>query len=761
MNDLSLPRRNFLQAGAMALAVSASGRLWAQDQAAKREPKYGADTMPGGVVDQPLVFVSIAADGVVTIIAHRIEMGTGIRTSLPMVVADEMQADWTRVRIEQAEANEAKYGSQNVDGSRSIRHFLAPMRRVGAAMRQMLEAAAAAQWSVPLAEVRAVRHEVLHTPSGRRLGYGPLAASAMRQQVPAEPRLKDPKDFLYIGKGKVLAYDNHDIVSGQATYGIDVRLPGMLYAVIARPPVLGSTVAAFDAADALKVAGVLKVVKLESYPGAPLFHPLGGVAVIARNTWAALQGRAALKIEWTDSPHAGYASAAYRQSLSAAVRQPTGGKAARNDGNVYAALQAGDATRRVSAEYYLPHLAHVSMEAPAATALFKDGRCEVWAPVQAPQGTLENVAQHLGLKPEQVSVRMTLLGGGFGRKSKPDFAVEAALLAQQFPGQPVKVTWSREDDIRHDYLHTVSVERLESVLDAQGMPQAWLHRSAAPTITSTFVAGAKAVAPFEVGMSASNVPFRIPHVRVETAEVTAHARIGWFRSVSNIPHAFAVQSFVAELAHKAGRDHRDYLLDLLGPARKIDPAALGDNWNYSESPQLYPVDIGRMRGVVERATREAGWGRKLPARRGLGLALAYSFLSYVAVVLEVYVTPAGEVRVEKVDMAIDCGPQVNPERIRSQAEGGCIMGLSLALMGEISFKDGQTEQSNFHDFPVLRLNESPKQIRVHLVGNDFAVAPGGVGEPVVPPVAPALVNAIFAATGKRVRDLPVRDQLKA
>tara|TARA_Y100001951_G_scaffold94430_2_gene90910 strand:- start:1974 stop:4256 length:2283 start_codon:yes stop_codon:yes gene_type:complete len=757
MTGSALSRRRFLQGslGLLTLAVTARGLVsvaWADDA-----PRYGADGMPGGTVDDPLVFVSIATDGTVTIVAHRAEMGTGVRTSLPMVVADEMEARWDRVKVVQAEADEARYGNQNVDGSRSVRHFLMPMRRVGAAARQMLEAAAAARWAVPVAEVRATQHEVLHLPSGRRLGYGELAADAARQPVPTGDalRLKTRAEFRYIGKDRVRLVDLEDIGTGQAIYGMDMRLPGMVYAVVARPPVVGGTLRRLDSRKALALPGVLQVIEIPAFQGAPAFQPLGGVAVVARNTWAAMQGRAALELEWDNGANAGYDSAAYRQALEEASRAP--GKVMRDQGDAPGSWAQAAERERFAAEYYVPHLAHASMEPPVATVRIQDGRADVWTSVQNPVAARDAVAARLGLLPEKVKVNVLLLGGGFGRKSKPDFVDEAAIVARAMPeGTPVKLVWTREDDIRHDYLHTVSCERLEAVVDRQGQVRSWLHRSAAPTIASLFAEGAKGQQLFESAMSAINMPYRIPNVRVETAEVPAHARIGWFRSVANIPHAFAAQCFIAELAHRAGQDHRQFALDLIGPARRLDPGTLADTWNYTESPERYPYDTGRLRGVIEAACEGAGWGRELPEGHGLGLAFSYSFMSYTASVVEVAVDDEGEVRVLAVDMALDCGPQINPERIRAQMEGGAIMGLGLALASEITFESGRVQQSNFHDYEVLRHSASPRLIRTHLVNDDHDLPPGGVGEPPVPPVAPALCNAIFAATGKRVRSLPVR-----
>jgi isoquinoline 1-oxidoreductase beta subunit len=359
-----------------------------------------------------------------------------------------------------------------------------------------------------------------------------------------------------------------------------------------------------------------------------------------------------------------------------------------------------------------------------------------------------------------VKVNVTLLGGGFGRKSKPDFAVEAALLSRAMDGAPVKLTWTREDDLHHGYYHTVSLERIEAGLDRENRPIAWLHRTVAPSIGSIFEADRVHALPFELSMGAVNMPFAIPNVRVENPAAEAHARIGWFRSVSNIPHAFAIQSFVAELAAAANKDPKEYLLDLIGPPRKIDPRTLSDEWNHGEDPALYPLDTGRLARVVRVAAEAAGWGRPLEQGRGLGIAGHYSFVSYIAAVVEAQVGPRGQLTIPRVDITIDCGPTINPDRVRAQLEGAVIMGLSVALYSQITFKDGKVEQNNFDGYEVMRMDASPRDIRVHIVPADSYDLPlGGVGEPGVPPIAPALVNAIFAATGKRIRSLPIGDQL--
>jgi isoquinoline 1-oxidoreductase beta subunit len=752
----NVSRRTFLQGatalGGLVLAIGYAAALRAEDP-----PKYGADAMPHGWVDNPLVFVAIAEDGTVSIVCHRSEMGQGVRTSMPLIVADELEADWARVRVVQAPGDELRYGNQDTDGSRSVRHFFLPMRRCGAAARQMLEAAAAARWQVPVGEVRAKNHEVVHGATGRRLGYGELAKAAAGMPLPAPDaiRLKDPEEFRYIGTGKPELVDAQGIAAGTAQFAIDTRLPGMLHAVIARPQVVGGKVVSFDAADALKVPGVVRVVEIEPTPPPPYYNPLGGVAVIASNTWAAIKGRSALKIRWDDGPNAGYDSGAYRAALEEAARKPA--RVVRNDGDFTASAAA--AAKRITAEYYLPHLAHASMEPPAACARIVQGKCEVWGGFQSPQSVRDRTAERLGMKAEDVTVHVTLLGGGFGRKSKCDFALEAAVLSKAMDGRPVQVLWTRDDDLRNGYFHTVSVEHMEAGVDAGGLPVAWLHRTVAPTIDSTFDAAARQQS-WELGMGAINVPFAIPNIRIENPEAIAHTRIGWFRSVSNIPHAFAVQSFVSELAAAAGRDSKDYLLEVIGPARVIPPQMLSDPYNDGESPDRYSVNTGRLRGVVELAAKEAGWGRALPRGSGLGIAAHYSFVSYVAAVVEVAVGADGALTIPRVDIAIDCGATINPDRVRSQLEGACIMGVSAAMTGAITFKAGRAEQENFHQYEVTRIHEAPREIRVHIVPGDYGKPLGGVGEPGLPPILPALCNAIFAATGKRIRQLPVGGQLR-
>jgi len=743
--------KGVVAAGAFVMAASAlPGRALAAYAT-------GAGEMPGGTVNNPHIFIAIDPNGLVTIVAHRSEMGTGVRTSLPLVVAEEMDADWNHVHVVQAPGDEARYGNQDTDGSRSLRHFLQPMQQCGAAMRMMLEAAAAKQWGVDVATVKAANHEVVHSASGRRAGYGELATAASAMPVPAPDalKLKDPATYRYLGKGTVSIVDLFDITTGRATYGIDARVPGMKYAVVARPPVVGGKLVSFDPKDALAVAGVERVEVVQAWPWPSKFMPLGGVAVIARNTGAAIMGRDALKIVWDDGPNKSYDSDLYRKAMQETAGKP--GNVVRNEGDAEAALKS--AARVVTAEYYLPHLAHASMEPPTATAHFVDGKCEVWAPLQSPGGTREDIAKTLGIPDKDVKVNVTLLGGGFGRKSKWDYALEAALLSKTI-GAPVQVTWTREDDIQHDFYHTVSCERIDAGLDANGKVVAWRHRTVAPSIGSTFGPDPKHEQSFELGMGVVDVPFAIPNLRCENGEAAAHARIGWFRSVSNIPHAFAVQSMVAEIAHALGRDPKDVLIEMIGPDRKIDLSKSVEKfWNYGDPVSTYPIDTARLKHVAELAAKQAGWGKTLPKGQGMGIAAHRSFLSYVATVVQVAVDEKGNLTVPRVDTAIDCGYFVNPERIASQIEGAAIMGMSLAKYGEITFKNGRAQQGNFDTFQVARINDGPIATHVHIVPNSNDVPSSGVGEPGVPPFAPALCNAIFAATGKRLRSMPIGDQL--
>ncbi|MFY9554419.1 MAG: molybdopterin cofactor-binding domain-containing protein [Blastocatellia bacterium] len=745
--ELIVTRRNFLGGLFSAGALVLGARLLPVEALAEKS----AATEPAGAAANsafsPSVYLGIEPDGTVIIVAHRSEMGTGIRTGLPMVVADELDADWARVKVEQA-LGDVKYGSQNTDGSCSIRDFSDAMRDAGATARLMLERAAAAKWNVPVEECKAQNHQVVHTPTMRKLGYGELAALAAQQPVPKKDELKYKlaSEYRYIGKD-IPTVDRDDICAGRGTFGFDARMPGMVYASIERSPVLGGKLKTFDDQAARKVPGVQQTVVIPGFKPPHGFQALGGVAVIADNTWSAMKGREALKVEWESGEHAGYDSAAFKQSLLETVRKPQ--KAARNVGDVDAEFAKGGKIHE--AEYYVPHLSHAPMEPPAAVVEFKDGRAVIHAATQNPQAVQDTVAAALGINKKDVECHVTLLGGGFGRKSKPDYVAEAAILSKAV-GKPVKVAWSREDDIRFDYYHTVAAMYIKAAVDEKGKPTAWLQRCAFPTLMSTFSPTANSASGSELGMGWTNLPFDIPNHRAENGPAQNHVRVGWLRSVANIQHAFAIHSFVDELAQLAKRDSVEYLLDVLGKPRTID---LGQR---SPMAAKYPLDTARLRNVIELAAERSGWAKKKPAKgRALGVAAHWSFLTYVAAVVEVEVDDNGKVRIPRVDLAVDAGRVINPDRVKAQFEGAAVFGAGIALMNEITASGGAIQQSNFHDYQVARMNDAPLETHVHIVPSDGP--PAGVGEPGVPPMAPAICNAIFAATGKRMRELPIKKKL--
>jgi isoquinoline 1-oxidoreductase beta subunit len=709
--------------------------------------------MPDGMTAAPLqpnVYLAIDTDGSVFIVAHRSEMGSGSRTALPRIVADELDADWARVKLVQAIGDE-KYGDQDTDGSHSVRSFFDTLRESGATARLMLVNAAAAQWKVPAAECATDLHTVVHKPSGKKLGYGELAAAAGKLEVPkkGDLKLKTKNEWRYIGKG-IASYDLKDMCTGKAAYGQDTYIEGMLYASVARPPVFGSRVKSFDDKAALAVVGVKQTATIDAFKPPIGFQALGGVAVLADNTWAAMQGKKKLKIEWEKSPHSAWNSDAYKKELQETARKP--GKVVRENGDVDAAFAKGG--KIVEAEYYAPLLAHASMEPPAALAVYRDGKAEVWAPTQSPQGARDAIAQALGLKKEDVTVHVTLLGGGFGRKSFPDFAVEAAVLSKK-TGKPVKVVWSREDDIKFDVYHSVAAMYMKAALGPDGRLAAWLQRTVFPPIGSTFDLSANHSAPDELGLGFTDVPYAVPNLRAENGPATTHVRIGWFRSVANVYHAFGIQSFADELAHAAGRDSLEYMLQLLGPDRIVPRSELPKEFpNYDGAYEQYPIDTARFRRVVTLASEKAGWGKQKPGNGyGIGLAMHRSFLTYVATVVQVQMNDAGHVEIKRVDTALDAGTVVNPEMVRQQFEGAAVMGTSLAFYGEITATNGVIDQSNFDSFQVARMNVAPRETNVYIVPSD--APPAGIGEPGLPPFAPALYNAIFSATGKRIRELPL------
>lgn len=660
----------------------------------------------------PNAFLEIDTDGSVTIWCARPEMGQGVRTSMPMIVAEELDADWRTVQVRQAPAHENKYGRMSVGGSGSVRTSWDPLRQAGAAARTMLVGAAAAEWGVEPASCRTEDGTVFHDPSSRRATYGELAERAAALPVPEDPTLKDPSEYRIIGRPTPRT-DTPLKVNGSAEFGMDVRIPGMLYATIARSPTFVGRLTGYDADAARAVEGVRDVVELDN-----------AVAVVADNTWAAIKGRRALGPQWDPGEAATLTSA--RISEMFRERLQTEGAIAQDDGDAAGALRA--AARRIRAEYEVPYHSHAPLEPGNTTAHVTADRCEVWSPCQVPQSALRRVATMTGLEPDRIRINITFLGGGFGRRLETDYVAEAVDLSQR-TGAPVKVVWEREDDMRHDWYRPASLHILEAGLDASGRPTAWVHRLAASSISEAHRPGSVrdgldrgAVA------GAVDIPYAVPNIRVEYGMVNTSVPVGWWRSVFDSQTAFANEVFMDELAHAAGRDPLVFRRQLL-------------------------ANEPRHLGVMEAAAQRAGWGASLPSGRGRGLAVHRSFGTYVAQVAEVTVAADGAVHVDRIVTAVDPGIVINPDTVEAQVQGSVVFALTSMLKDEITIDGGAVVQSNFHDYRMLRIDEMP-EVEVHIV--ESREHPTGLGEPAVPPVAPAVVNAIFDATGTRVRRLPIR-----
>lgn len=657
----------------------------------------------------PNAWLSIDTKGIVTITVSKSEMGQGVRTSLPMIMAEELEADWASIRVQPALADK-KYGSMGTGGSSSVRSNWDPLRKAGATAREMLIAAAAAQWNVQPETCKAESGTVTHKPSGKTSGYGELAARAATMKPPASVQLKEPHDFRIIGK-PVHRVDSPEKVNGKGLFGIDVSVPGMLVGVVARCPVFGGKVASFDATKAKTIAGVKQVAEIES-----------GVLVLAETTWDAMRGRDALVIHWNEGPHADLSSAKIAQMLKEASAKP--GAIARKEGDPLAAIEG--AKKRLDALYEVPFLAHATMEPMNCVADVRKDRCEIWAPTQSPQGAQNEAAHITGLPQESITVHTTLLGGGFGRRASTDF-IEDAVRASQVAGAPVKVVWSREDDMHHDFYRPISNHHMRAGFDAGGKLVAWMHHLVAPSISEQRQPGAVKEGLDHSALSgAEQVPYAAPNIQVDYVMANTPVPIGAWRSVYASQNAFANECFVDELAALAKKDPVEFRRELLGG-----------------SP--------RLKGVLELAAEKGGWGKPLPAGHYRGVACHASFGSFVAHVVDVSVSNR-IVRVHSVVSAIDCGIVINPDTVRAQMESAIVFGLTAALKGEITIDKGRTVQDNFDDYQLMTIEETPS-IEIHIV--ESTEGPGGIGEPGVPPIAPAVANAVSAATGKRIRKLPI------
>jgi isoquinoline 1-oxidoreductase beta subunit len=726
---MAISRRQFVVggavvgAGALVIGVRLSGvlvRAQEADAGAKR------------AAPNPFVaYVHVKPDGQISLIVAKSEMGQGIKTGLAMILAEEAEADFAAVRVQQAETRPDLYAHLGTGGSGSTMENFTPLRRAGAAVRELMITAAAAKWNVPASECEAKKGTVLHAKSSRQAGYGELVAAAEKLPLPDQEKvkLKPESKFELIGH-PVARVDVPSKVNGSAQFGIDVRVPEMVFAVVARCPTFGGKVAHFDAAQAKAVPGVRDVFEIPAF-GADKFTA-GGVVVVADSTWTAMKGREALDIKWEHGAAVSESTDTLREALNAAADRP--GKQIRKDGDVETALPYPGA-KWVEAVYEMPYLAHATMEPMNITVHARGSAAEVWAPTQSPDWVQGTVAQVLGLKPDTVIVHTTLMGGGFGRRYMADFPAEGAQIAKVV-GKPVQLVWSREDDMTHDFYRPATCHRMRGTIGPHGSPTAWFH-----TLASTSIRGywdPKAAPESQEVGGAKEMPYAIPNVLLEFNPVASAVPRAWWRSVENSFNGFAVESFIDELAAAAEQDPMQFRKSLL--AR---PA----NWkaNRDDDP-----DPARLRRVLELAAEKSDWGKPLPKGRGRGIAAFCSFGSYFAEVAEVTVK-GSEFKIDRIVAGVDCGQIVNPESVRSQTEGAIIFGLSAALKNEITIKNGAVEQRNFDGYDPIRIHEAPP-IEVHLVIN--REDPGGMGEPGLPPVAPAVGNAIFAASGQRLRKLP-------
>jgi isoquinoline 1-oxidoreductase beta subunit len=692
-------------------------------------------------VFKPNLFVQIQKDGKVILLASRSEMGQGIRTSLASAIADELEADWNLISVKQATGN-GKYGNQNTDGSRSVRTLLEPMRKMGAAAKMMLITAAAKKWNVLEADCKAENHHIINTKTKAKISFGDLVDDASKLPIPADEtiKLKKVEDFKFIGK-TLKSVDLNDFTHGTANYGIDIRIPNLKFAAIARCPVTFGPVKSFDSATTEKTAGVEKVIQLDRIvpPTGKFFGALGGVAVIANNTWSAFQGKLDLDIEWNYGENHFFDTTKFKETLTQRI-QEKGKLVPGSKGNVSSAFNTADKT--IEATYHVPFLAHAPMEVPNATAWFQGDKIEVWAPVQDPQTARAELAHFFGIPLENITINVTFLGGGFGRKSKSDFVVEAVALSKEIKA-PIQVVWTREDDIKHSFYHATSIQYLKGGIDEKGKLTGWLQRLAMPSITSSFKPLSDYASGFELGQGFNNNPYDISNFRLENVKAESNLRIGWMRSVVHIHSGFGNNCFVDELANAAKKDPVQFHLDLIGKDRII------------QGKSNHPYNSKRMKDVLKNTAKNSNWGKPLPENHGLGVAIHYSFYSYVATIVEVSVNNE-KVKIENVWTTIDCGLALNKDNIINQLEGAAIFGMSLALYGKISATEGAVDQNNFFDYQMTRMKDTPK---IHIdIMDKMHEPPTGVGEPGVPVMAPAICNAIFNATGKRVRSLPLIDE---